>query len=187
MLNKVFWSKSYLYLPIFNQKTYQHTIISQKGIFVNMKKSVYNITPEGKLALEQELKELIADRPNIAERIATARAFGDLKENEEYSNARSEQKIAETRILDIEDILKNAKIIEKPTSDKVIIGSVVTIEGNGKQITYSVVGPVEADPLNGKISDKSPIGQALLGKKIGDIATISTPKATTNYTIISIN
>ena len=149
-------------------------------------KPQFKITEEGKVALEKELAELIAERPLIAERIATARAFGDLSENEEYSNARSEQKLAETRILDIEEILKNAKIIEKPTSDKVIIGSTVTVELNGKQIEYSIVGPVEADPLQGRISNESPIGKALLGLKVGESAELKTPKATNVYKIIDI-
>lgn len=149
-------------------------------------KNYVNLTTDGKLALEKELKELIAERPAIAERIATARAFGDLSENEEYSAARNEQKVAETRILEIEDILKNAKIIEKPSSDKVIVGSTVTIKTGDKEITYDVVGPVEADPLNGKISDQSPIGKALIGKKIGDIAELVTPKSTTTYQIVKI-
>ena len=149
-------------------------------------KPQFKITAEGKAALEQELAELIAERPAIAERIATARAFGDLSENEEYSNARSEQKLAETRIMDIEEILKNAKIIEKPVSDKVIIGSTVVVEVKGKQVEYSIVGPVEADPLQGRISNESPIGKALLGLKVGETAELITPKATTTYKIIEI-
>lgn len=151
-----------------------------------MKKKVVDITAAGKAALEKELAELIAERPMIAERIATARAFGDLSENEEYSSARAEQKLAENRILDIEEILKNARIIEKPAGDKVIVGSKVTVEVNGKEVTYEVVGPVEADPLNGKISDHSPIGKALLGRKAGEAAELITPKGKTEYKILAI-
>lgn len=150
-----------------------------------VKKSV-NLTPDGKVALEQELKTLIAERPEIAERIATARSFGDLKENEEYSAARNEQKIAEDRILEIQDILKNAKIIQKATSDKVIMGSTVTVSIDGKEAAYSIVGPVEADPLNGKISDASPLGKALIGHKVGETATLTTPKTTITYHIVAI-
>lgn len=132
-----------------------------------MKKTV-SLTKQGKLDLEAELKELIARRPAIAERLQTARAFGDLSENQEYTDARAEQKTVENRITEIEDILKNAKIIRNASHDKVSMGATVTVTLSGKKFTYSIVGPVEANPLEGKISDKSPIGQALLGKKVGD-------------------
>lgn len=132
-----------------------------------MKKTV-NLTPAGKAELEQELAELIAQRPAIAERIATARAFGDLSENQEYTDARAEQKVVENRILEIQDTLKNAVLIKTRKSDKVNIGSTVNISMGGKDFTYSVVGPVEANPLEGKISHESPIGKELLGRKVGD-------------------
>lgn len=132
-----------------------------------MKKTV-SLTKDGKAELEKELEELIGQRPAIAERIATARAFGDLSENEEYSSARAEQKQVENRILEIEEILKSAKIIRNASHDKVSMGATVTVSISGKKNTYSVVGAVEADPLNGRISDVSPIGKALMGKKVGD-------------------
>ena len=132
-----------------------------------MKKTV-SLTKQGKTDLEAELKELIGRRPAIAERLQTARAFGDLSENQEYTDARSEQKTVENRIAEIEDILKNAKLIRNASHDKVAMGATVTVTLSGKKFTYSIVGPVEANPLEGKISDKSPIGQALLGKKVGD-------------------
>ena len=129
-----------------------------------MKKTV-NLTAEGKAELEQELKDLIAQRPVIAERLATARAFGDLSENQEYSDARAEQKTVENRIAEIEDTLKNAAIIKTRKSDKVNIGSTVNITMSGKKFTYTVVGPVEANPLEGKISHESPLGKELMGRK----------------------
>lgn len=132
-----------------------------------MKKTI-NLTAAGKAELENELAELIAQRPAIAERLATARAFGDLSENQEYTDARAEQKNVENRILEIQETLKNAVLIEAKKSDKVAIGSTVTITMNGKKFTYSVVGPVEANPLEGKISHESPIGKSLLGRKAGD-------------------
>ena len=132
-----------------------------------MKKTI-NLTKQGKSDLEKELDELIARRPAIAERLQTARAFGDLSENQEYSDARAEQKTVENRIAEIEDILKNAKIIRNATHGKVSMGATVTVTLAGKRQTYSIVGPVEANPLEGKISDKSPIGQALMGKVVGD-------------------
>lgn len=132
-----------------------------------IKKSV-DLTAEGKKELERELEELIAGRPAISERIATARAFGDLSENEEYSSARNEQKMAESRILEIEEILKNAKVIRGGKKDKVALGATVKIDLGGKKMEYALVGPTEANPLEGKISNESPIGKALVGKSAGE-------------------
>ncbi len=130
-----------------------------------MKKTV-NLTPAGKAELEQELAELIAQRPAIAERIATARAFGDLSENQEYTDARTEQKTVENRIIEIQEILKNASIIKAPKKgDKIAIGASVVIDMDGKEFTYTLVGPVEANPLEGKISHESPLGKELMGRK----------------------
>lgn len=132
-----------------------------------MKKTV-NLTPAGKAELEQELAELVAQRPAIAERIATARAFGDLSENQEYTDARAEQKNVENRIIEIEEILKNAQLIETKKGSNITIGSTVVIDMAGKEFTYTIVGPVEANPLEGKISHESPIGKELLGRKPGE-------------------
>ncbi len=133
-----------------------------------MKKKIVDLTKEGKAELEKELKDRIAERETIKEKIATARAFGDLSENEDYSAARNEQKLNETRISEIEEILKNAKVIANRGHEKVGMGAKVTVSLGGKKYTYSVVGPVEANPLEGKISDASPIGKALLGKRAGE-------------------
>lgn len=132
-----------------------------------IKKSL-SLTPEGKKKLEEEREELIRQRPEITERIATARAFGDLKENEEYSSARNEQKMAENRILEIEDILKNAQIIRSGKRAKVALGTKVKLDMGGRKVEYALVGTVEADPLEGKISNESPIGALLMGKKAGE-------------------
>ena len=132
-----------------------------------IKKSV-NLTAEGKKDLEKELDELIKNRPAIAERIATARAFGDLSENEDYSSARNEQKVAEGRILEIQDILKNAKIIRGGKKDKVGLGVTVVLDMGGRKVEYALVGPTEANPLEGKISNESPIGKAIFGRKAGE-------------------
>lgn len=132
-----------------------------------IKKSI-SLTAEGKKELEKELEELIANRPAITERIATARAFGDLSENEEYSSARNEQKLAESRILEIEEILKNASIIKGGKKDKVVLGAAVTLDMGGKKVEYTIVGPTEANPLEGKLSNESPIGKLVFGKKAGE-------------------
>ena len=132
-----------------------------------IKKSV-NLTAEGKKELEKELNELIKSRPAIAEKIATARAFGDLSENEEYSSARNERKLAEGRVLDIQEILKNAKIIRGGKKDKVDLGVTVLLDMGGRKVEYALVGPTEANPLEGKISNESPIGKAIFGRKAGE-------------------
>jgi len=127
-----------------------------------------NITAEGRKDLEDELAALKARRPEIAEKIALARSYGDLSENEDYTAARGEQKVVEGRILEIEDILLHAKIIKAGKKEKVDMGSTVTLEGDGKTSTYTLVGAVEANPLEGKVSNESPIGQKIFGKKVGD-------------------
>lgn len=138
-----------------------------------MKKQFY-LTKEGVDELKSEHDELVSQRGAIAERIKTAREFGDLSENAEYSSARQEQERVEGRIAEIENILQNVEVIKKPKGDsKVQLGSTVTLK-DGDTKKFQVVGTVEADPLNGKISDESPIGQALMGKKVGDEVEIKT-------------
>lgn len=132
-----------------------------------IKKDVH-LTAEGKKDLEKELEELVAKRPEIAEKIATARAFGDLSENEEYSSARAEQKMTENRILEIQDILKNAKVIRAGKKTAVSLGANVKLDLGGRKVEYTVVGATEADPLKGKISNESPIGKVIMGHKVGE-------------------
>lgn len=140
-----------------------------------IKKNI-SLTAEGKKELEAELKELIANRPAITERIATARAFGDLSENEEYSSARNEQKVAEGRILEIQEILKSAKIIRGGKKDTVVLGATVALDMGGRKVEYTLVGPTEADPFSGKISNESPIGKAISGKHAGDTVEFNDKK-----------
>lgn len=149
-------------------------------------KKVYQITEDGKKELELELDELKGQRGDIADKIAAARDFGDLTENAEYDAAREEQGLVETRIAEIEDILLNASIITASSSSKVSLGSKVELKTDEKTVTYTVVGPVEADPLEGKISNESPIGSQLMGKRVGDQVSIKTPKGVTVYEVISI-
>lgn len=149
-------------------------------------KKQYQLTSEGRKELEAELEQLKGRRGDIAAKIAEARDYGDLSENAEYDAAREEQGIVETRVAEIEDILQNAEIIKSTKKAGIVsLGSTVEIK-NGKNYVYTIVGPVEADPLNGKISDESPIGEALMGKKEGDKATVTTQKGDTTYTIVSI-
>lgn len=150
-------------------------------------KKVFKITQSGKQELEKELETLKSRRGEVAEKISEARDFGDLSENAEYDAAREEQGLIETRITEIENILLNAEIIKSDKKAGVQLGSVVELETKGKKVAYTIVGPVEADPLNGRISNESPIGKALVGKKIGDNVIIETLKGSITYSIVSLN
>ena len=154
-----------------------------------MLKKLFRLTKDGAEELKRELETLIAERGPIAERIKTAREFGDLAENAEYQSARQEQDKNEARISEVEHILQNVEIIQSPRSDsKVQLGSMVKLKSeDGKTKEFQVVGTMEADPLEGKISDESPIGQALLGKKVGDAVEIKTPAEISTYKIVNIS
>jgi transcription elongation factor GreA len=142
----------------------------------------------GVTELETELKTLIDKRAAIADAIKSAREQGDLAENAEYQTAREEQERNETRISEIENILQSVEIIKKPKGDtKVQLGSTVKLKSDGKTKQFQVVGTVEADPLSGKISDESPIGRVLLGKKVGDTVEISTVSDKTTFKIVDIS
>lgn len=149
-------------------------------------KKQYQITAEGKKELEAELLSLKARRGEVADKISEARDFGDLSENAEYDAAREEQGLLETRIAEIEDIVNNAEIIKANKKSTIGLGSRVELKTGSKKVVYTVVGPVEADPIEGKISNESPIGMALYGKKVDDKVTITTPKGDISYTIVSV-
>lgn len=145
----------------------------------------YKLTNEGIGGLKSELAKLTEKRGEVAEAIRVAREQGDLGENAEYQTARSEQERVEARITEIEHILLNTSVISKPKKGGVVqLGSTVVLKGSaGNNKEFKVVGTVEADPLNGKISDESPIGQALMGNKVGDKVVISSVE----YKISSIS
>lgn len=151
-------------------------------------KKQFHLTEEGVEELKNELANLIAARSDVAEAIRIAREQGDLSENAEYQAAKQDQERQETRIAELEHILKNVSVIKKPkSSDKIVRGSTVKLKSGSKEKEFTIVGTVEADPLNGKISDESPIGQALLGKKEGEEVEIKTPADTTVYKIVSVS
>lgn len=151
-------------------------------------KKQYRLTQEGVEELKAELDELVSQRGPIAERIKSAREFGDLTENAEYTSAMQEKEKTESRISEVEHILLNYELINKPKkATKVQIGSSVSLKNNGLSKQFQVVGTVEADPLEGKISDESPIGQALLGKKVGDDVQIKTNSDTVTYKVAEIS
>lgn len=147
------------------------------------------MTVEGEAALRAELEHLKkVERPRITQAIAEARAHGDLKENAEYHAAREQQGFTEGRIQEIEAKLSNARVIDIskiPAGDKVVFGATVTIlnTGTNDSLTYKIVGDDEADVNIGKISVNSPIARALIGKEIGDVVKVATPKGEIEYEI----
>ena len=150
------------------------------------------VTKEGLLRLEKELEELkTVRRKEVAEKIKVARGFGDLSENSEYDEAKNEQAIVEGRIAELESQLKNVRVLDETAlgTENVHVGSVVTVRYKGKKtdVTYSIVGSTEADPLAGSISDESPIGKALLGHAEGDVVDVETPGGEITLTIQKIS
>lgn len=149
------------------------------------------LTPEGREQLERELRELIeVQRPEIAQKLKEAVAQGDLKENADYHDAKERQGFIEGKIQDIESKLRSAVIIERDgSSDIVQIGDTVTIreDGTKEDETYTIVGAAEAQPTEGKISNESPIGKALLGAKKGDKVVVQTPDGKIKFKIRKIN
>jgi transcription elongation factor GreA len=151
-------------------------------------KKLFRLTQSGVGELKVEMEALIAKRAALADAIKTARELGDLSENAEYQSARADQERSEGRIAEIENILQNVEIIKKPSGDnKVQLGSTVKLDNEGKTKQFQVVGTVEADPSNGKISDESPIGRALLGRKLGEDVEIRTPADVTTYKVVEIS
>ena len=148
------------------------------------------VTQEGYQNLVDELNERkTTKRDEIKEAIKIARGFGDLSENSEYDEAKDAQAQNERRILELEELLKHVTIVDENTaSDKVTAGKSVKVlnKTNGKEIVYTVVGPTEADPFARKISDQSPIGIALVGKKVGDTAIAETPKGSVEFEILEL-
>ncbi|HJV15885.1 MAG TPA: transcription elongation factor GreA [Bacillales bacterium] len=152
---------------------------------------VFPMTQAGKDKLVQEIEYLKSvKRKEVVERIKIARSFGDLSENSEYDSAKEEQAFVEGRITTLENMIRNAKIIEESemTSDAVSLGRSVTFVElpDGEEETYTIVGSAEADPFEGKISNDSPIAKSLIGKKVGDEVSVQTPGGEMNVRIISI-
>ena len=145
----------------------------------------YYLTKERLEELEKELETLKhQSRLEVAEHLKRAKEYGDLSENAEYAQAREEQNQVETRIFELEVLLKRAVIIKKHEgSDTALVGSKVTIKTNGTVREYTIVGSNESKPEEGRISNESPIGKALLGKKVGDSVVITIPSGQTTYQI----
>lgn len=149
------------------------------------------ITYEGLKKLEDELENLrTVKRREISEKIKSALSFGDLSENSEYDDAKNEQAFVEGRIVQLENMLKNVTIVDESEipSDIVSVGSIVKIKDYDfdEEVEYHIVGSAEADPINNKISNESPVGKSLLNKKIDDIIEVRIPDGVSRYKILSI-
>ena len=153
---------------------------------------VTTVSSEGLKKLQEELEYLkTTKRKEVAEAIKVARGFGDLSENSEYDEAKNEQGLVEARIAEIEAMLKNVKIIDETNiaTDKVNVGNIVKVydETFGEELEYTIVGSSEANPMEFKISDESPIGKALIGAEIGEVVKAETPGGETVMKVLEIS
>ena len=149
------------------------------------------LTDEGLKKLEEELEQLkTVTRKEVADKIKVALSFGDLSENSEYDEAKNEQALVESRIVQIEAMLKNVKILDEDelTNDIVSVGSKIKLFDKefDEEVDYQIVGSTEADPMSGRISDESPVGQSLLGHKVGDVVEVETPGGVCLYDVLEI-
>ena len=146
------------------------------------------LTQKGFNGLQLELEDLVKNKKSKAiDRLSKARSMGDLKENSEYTAAKEELAFVEERIQEINNVLSNAEVtLMYKAGNKIEIGSTVTVDINGQKDTFQIVGEFEADPMNKKLSQNSPIGQALIDKKIGDLVEINIPAGKIQYKIVEI-
>ncbi|AUX12279.1 transcription elongation factor GreA [Latilactobacillus sakei] len=156
-----------------------------------MAQKKFPMTAEGKESLAKELENLkMVKRPEVIDRIKIARSFGDLSENSEYESAKDEQSSLETRIVEVENMLRFAEVIDVDSIaiDEIAVGKTVsfTDDEDGEEETYQIVGAAESDPFNGKISNDSPIAQALVGKHVGDKVVVQTPGGDMHVTITEV-
>lgn len=146
------------------------------------------LTKEGLKALTDELNRLVEEkRPVIVKRLSRARSDGDLSENNDYQNAKEELDFLDGRILELEDVIKNALVVNKKSKGLVDLGTKVKLKTNGSTIVYDIVGEWEADPMEKKISHTSPLGKALFGKAPGEKVEVEAPAGKVVYEIIDID
>ena len=149
------------------------------------------MTYEGVKKLEEELEYLkTVKRKEITEKIKVALGYGDLSENSEYDEAKNDQAFTEGRILQLENMLKNAVVVDESEipKDKVSVGSIVKVMDYefDEEVEYTIVGSAEADPMNFKISNESPVGSALIGKKVGDVIEVAVPSGMSKFEVLEI-
>jgi transcription elongation factor GreA len=166
-----------------------HFCTPKRTVFVSRKEVI--LTEEGLKQLTEELNHLsTVRREDVAERIRQAREFGDISENSEYDDAKNEQALLEGRIALLQEKLRRARVVKASEieTDKVSFGSTVTLRDKdaGDTRMYTVVGSAEADPANSRLSNESPVGQAILGKRVGDVVTVPVPVGSLHYEIVAI-
>jgi transcription elongation factor GreA len=147
------------------------------------------LTKSGQDVLKNELDELLnVKRPKLVERLAYARSNGDLSENSDYQSAKEELEFLDGRIDELEGVLQTASVVSDVKTGKsgVGVGTKVTVKVNGKEVAFNIVGEWEADPVNKKISHDSPLGLALLGKNVGDMAEVEAPAGKVMYEVLAI-
>ena len=149
------------------------------------------MTYEGIKKLEEELEYLkTVKRKEITEKIKVALGYGDLSENSEYDEAKNDQAFTEGRIIQLENMLKNAVVVDESEvpKDKVSVGSIVKVMDYefDEEVEYTIVGSAEADPMNFKISNESPVGSALIGKKVGDVVEVAVPSGVSKFEVLEI-
>ena len=148
------------------------------------------VTKQGLETLIKEHEVLVnTKRPKMVDRLSYARSQGDLSENSDYQSAREELEFLDGRIEELEEVIKNAKVVEgtaKNGNSGIEVGAKVTVKVNGKENTFDIVGEWEADPINKKIAHDSPLGMALVGKKVGDKAEVEAPAGKITYEILAI-
>lgn len=149
------------------------------------------MTYEGVKKLEEELEYLkTVKRKEITEKIKVALGYGDLSENSEYDEAKNDQAFTEGRIIQLENMLKNAVVVDESEipKDKVSVGSIVKVMDYefDEEVEYTIVGSAEADPMNFKISNESPVGSALIGKKVGDVVEVAVPSGMSKFEVLEI-
>lgn len=148
------------------------------------------LTKQGLSELKRELDELVnVDRPRLVDRLSYARAQGDLSENSDYQSAREELEFLDGRIDELSEVIKNAAVVAtngNSASDGVGVGTKVTVKVNGKEVVFNIVGEWEADPVNKKISHQSPLGLALVGKKVGDKTEVEAPAGKVTYEVLAV-
>ncbi|MBI2405572.1 transcription elongation factor GreA [Candidatus Microgenomates bacterium] len=150
------------------------------------RKHIIHLTPQGITELKEECEEMLSKRPRVVERLANARSMGDLSENSDYTNAKEELEFLDGRIAELEHVLQNVIVIKKVVRKHVDLGAKVTVATNGERHIFHIVGEWEADPQEKKISHESPLGRALLGKKVGETVEVEAPVGRVVYKILSI-
>jgi len=145
------------------------------------------MTKGGLEALKVELDKMVKEkRPKLVERIAYARTEGDLAENSDYQTAKEELEFIDSRITELEEVLKNAQVVHNGSKSSSGVGTKITVRQNGDKFVFEIVGEWEADPVNKKISAESPLGKALIGRKVGEKVAVEAPAGKVTYEILAI-